>query len=114
MMTNANYVPESWPTVVPRIVADDPEALVAFVKHVFDAAGTFNDGRPSELRIGDSMLMISSPADRDRIPAFLYVYVPNTDLSYQRALSSGATSIEEPRELPYGDRRAMVRDRWGN
>jgi PhnB protein len=114
MMTNAKYVPESWPTVVPRIVADDPEALVAFVKHVFDAAGTFNDGRPSELRIGDSMLMISSPADRDRIPAFLYVYVPDTDLSYQRALSSGATSIEEPRDLPYGDRRAMVRDRWGN
>ena len=23
-------------------------------------------------------------------------------------------TLEAPREMPYGDRRAMVRDRWGN
>ena len=22
--------------------------------------------------------------------------------------------MEEPRNLPYGDRRAMIKDRWGN
>jgi len=108
------HVPEGWPSVVPRIVADDPETLVAFVKNVFDASGTFNEERPSELRIGDSMVMISGPEGRDPIPAFLYVYVPDIDLSYQRALASGATSLEEPLDLPYGDRRAMIRDRWGN
>jgi uncharacterized glyoxalase superfamily protein PhnB len=42
------------------------------------------------------------------------VYVPDTDLSYQRAIASGATIVEEPRDLPYGDRRAMIRDRRGN
>jgi PhnB protein len=108
------HVPADWPSVVPRIVADDPEPLVAFVKNVFDASGAFNEERPSELRIGDSMIMISGPEGRDSIPAFLYVYVPDTDLSYQRALASRATALEEPRDLPYGDRRAMVRDPWGN
>ena len=51
---------------------------------------------------------------RDVMPAFLYVYVENADLTYQRALAAGAQSLEEPRDLPYGDRRGMVKDRWGN
>ena len=34
--------------------------------------------------------------------------------AYQRALHAGATSLEEPLETPYGDRRAMVRDPFGN
>jgi hypothetical protein len=33
-------------------------------------------------RIGDSMIMISGPEGRDPNPAFLYVYVPDTNLSY--------------------------------
>ena len=32
----------------------------------------------------------------------------------ERALSAGAVSIEAPLDTPYGDRRAMVRDRFGN
>jgi uncharacterized glyoxalase superfamily protein PhnB len=60
------------------------------------------------------MLMVSASIDREPMPAFLYVYVEDTDSTYRRALESGATSIESPRDLPYGDRRAMVRDRWGN
>jgi len=64
--------------------------------------------------MGESMLMVSGSTERDQMPAFLYVYVEDTDFSYRRALESGATSIEDPRDLPYGDRRAMVRDAWGN
>ena len=30
------------------------------------------------------------------------------------AIDAGATVIEEPRDTPYGDRRAMVRDPFGN
>lgn len=111
---NGEHVPEGWPTVIPRIVVDEPEQLVAFVKDVFGAVGAFHDARPSELRIGSSMLMVSGAAGRGRARAFLYVYVPDTDRCYRCALDRGATSIEEPRDLPYGDRRAMVRDRWGN
>jgi len=33
---------------------------------------------------------------------------------YERALSAGAGSLEEPLDTPYGDRRAMVRDPFGN
>jgi uncharacterized glyoxalase superfamily protein PhnB len=51
---------------------------------------------------------------RAAIPAFLHVYVANADITYERAMAAGATSLEPPAEMPYGDRRAMVRDRWGN
>jgi uncharacterized glyoxalase superfamily protein PhnB len=40
--------------------------------------------------------------------------VDDADSAYQRALAAGATSLEEPRDTPYGDRRAIVRDPSGN
>ena len=46
--------------------------------------------------------------------AFLYVYVDDTDAAYRRAIDAGARSLEEPSDMPYGDRRCMVEDRWGN
>ncbi|HYD45797.1 MAG TPA: VOC family protein, partial [Phenylobacterium sp.] len=43
-----------------------------------------------------------------------YVYVPDTDATYQRALEAGARVIEPPSDMPYGDRRATLQDPWGN
>ncbi len=108
------YKPEGWHSITARISTHDPERLVAFIRHVFGAAGEYRSDRPSVLTIGDSMLMIGSAEVRDVMPAFLYVYVPETDATYQRAVHAGALSIEEPVDTPYGDRRAMVRDPWGN
>ena len=48
-------------------------------------------------------------------PAFLYVYVDDAEeTSTARATAAGATTIEAPLDTPYGDRRAMVRDPFGN
>ena len=113
-MPNATHIPAGWPPLIPRIAVDDPEALVAFIQHVFGALGSFHPERPSELRFGDSILMVGSTVDRQAMPAFLYVYVEDADSVFRSALDSGATSLEEPRDMPYGDRRAMVRDPWGN
>jgi PhnB protein len=67
------------------------------------------------MRIGDSILMISGgDGVREAMPACLYVYVANTDETFRRAISAGAETVEPPAEMPYGDRRAMVRDAWGN
>jgi PhnB protein len=107
--------PDGWHTVTPRIVVSDPQSLIKFLGTVFDATGDFRTGVPAEIRIGDSVVMISDGGGlRDAMPAFLYVYVENTDSTYERAMAAGATSLEEPAEMPYGDRRATVRDDWGN
>jgi uncharacterized glyoxalase superfamily protein PhnB len=60
------------------------------------------------------MLMISPVGERAAFPAFLYVYVDDADAAYDRAVGAGATTIEAPLDTPYGDRRAMVGDPFGN
>ena len=109
-----NFVPNGWQTVTPRIVAQDAKLLVEFLNRVFGATGEYQQARPSEVRIGDSMIMISDAGVRSPMTAFLYVYVSDTDSTYRRALAAGARSLEEPFDTPYGDRRCMVEDKWGN
>lgn len=100
--------------MTPRIVTTDLDGLVAFLRDVFGATGDVVAGRPAELRIGDSLVMVSAAGERDEFPAFLYVYVDDADTTFARAVEAGAVVIEEPLDTPYGDRRAMVRDPFGN
>jgi len=106
--------PDGWRSVTVRIFVDESRELVEFVKNVFGATGDYRSDRPTVVTIGDSMVMISDTAARKRTNAFLYVYVDDVDEVYRRALRAGATSLQEPSMTPYGDRRAMVEDRWGN
>lgn len=101
-------------SVTPRIVVDDVAAQVRFFRVVFAASGDVEPGRPAEVRIGDSVVMISSTDEREPFPAFLYIYVDDADEAFQRAIEAGAAVIEEPLDTSYGDRRAMVRDPFGN
>jgi uncharacterized glyoxalase superfamily protein PhnB len=103
-----------FPEVTPRIVTDDAPGVIAFLRTVFDAQGEEHPGRPAEMRIGGSVIMVTPAGERERFPAFLYVYVDDADVAYRHAIAAGATSVEEPIDTPYGDRRAMVRDRFGN
>jgi len=107
-------IPEGWHSITPRLVVRDPSRLVDFLKQAFGASGDLRTDMPSVIRIGDSLVMISSVGPRDAMPAFLYLYVDDIDATYQRALKAGGVSLEEPQDLPYGDRRGMVEDPCGN
>ncbi len=96
------------------MVVSDLTGAVDFLRAVFGATGDVHPGRPAEIRIGNSLVMVSTAGDRELFPAFLYVYVDDAEEAYRRALADGATSLEEPLDTPYGDRRAMVRDPFGN
>jgi PhnB protein len=107
-------LPNGWHSLTPRIVTDDVGGLVEFLRRAFGATGEVHADRPAVMQIGDSMIMVSGVGPRVAMPAFLYVYLDDADAAYQRALEAGARSLEEPINTPYGDRRAMVGDRWGN
>ena len=109
-----DFKPAGWPTVTPRLLANDVPKFVQFLKDAFEATGDVKPDMPTQIRIGESLLMVSGTDVREPMTAFLYVYVNDTDKTYSRAVSAGAESIEEPRDTPYGDRRAMVRDLAGN
>jgi uncharacterized glyoxalase superfamily protein PhnB len=46
--------------------------------------------------------------------SMFYLYVPNCDAVYHRALAAGAKSVMEPTDHPYGDRSGAVQDAFGN
>ncbi len=110
----ANSIPQGWHSVTPRLVVRDPAALVRFLKDAFGAAGDVLHDAPSKIRIGDSIVMVSAVGPRDPMPAFLHLYVDDADETYCRAMKGGAISLEEPADMPYGDRRAMIEDPFGN
>jgi uncharacterized glyoxalase superfamily protein PhnB len=101
-------------TVTPRVFVADVESALAFLRTVFAATATIDAERPTDVHIGDSIILVSSTREREAFPAFLYIYVDDVDSTYHRALEAGAMSIEPPRPTPYGDRRAMFRDGFGN
>jgi uncharacterized glyoxalase superfamily protein PhnB len=105
--------PHGWHSLTPRIVVNDVAGMVDFLRTAFHATGEASTDRPAIMRIGDSLVMISAVGPRAASPAFLYLYVEDADSTYHRALAAGARSLEELADTPYGDRRAMVEDRWG-
>jgi len=110
----AQSVPEGWHSITPRLVVHDPAGLVAFLKEAFGASGDYTTEAPSVITIGDSIVMVSGAGPRAPRLAFLHLYVDDADATYRRALKASAVSLEEPADMPYGDRRAMVKDPYGN
>src|SRR3954451_24072894 len=73
-------------SVTLRLVVDNVPEQVQFLREVFAASRDIQPGRPAEVRIGDSVIMISSAAEREPFPAFLYVYVDDADEVFRRAV----------------------------
>jgi len=116
-----SHVPSNWSTVTPYLAVDGAEEMITFLQDVFGASvtekipGEGGKIMHSELKIGNSMVMLADACDRaPATKVALYVYVPSVDETYQKALSAGATSESEPKDQFYGDRSAGVIDKWDN
>jgi PhnB protein len=114
-------IPEGFPRVTPYLVVDGAAECLDFIRDVFGAEERLRlDGRNgtvghAETAIGDSVLMVADGSEENATqPAMLHVYVEDCDATFERALAAGATALREPVDEFYGDRRADVRDRFGN
>lgn len=69
-----------------------------------------------EARIGDSVIVLETgdPPHPKATAGSIYVYVPDVDAAYRRALSRGAVPVAAPVDKPYQERQAGVRDSFGN
>ena len=108
---------EGMRAVTPYLHHRNPLGLIDFLKQAFGAQelGVYKspEGRlmHAALRIGSAILEMG---ETDPMPASFYVYVPNADDVYERALAAGAKSVIPPVDQPYGDRMGVVEDGWGN
>ncbi len=117
-----NPVPKGFQTVTPYLTVSDARAQIEFLKQAFGATTTEtlhqdSDGsiRHAELKIGNSMIMLGQARDQWKPrPAGFYLYVPDCDGTYKRAMQAGAKSLMEPADQFYGDRNAGVEDAAGN
>jgi PhnB protein len=114
-------IPDGYHTVTPYLVVADAEKVLDFTIKAFGAKETVRMPGPggkvahAEVKIGDSIVMMGSPAPgRHLMPAQIYLYVEDTDGTYKKAVAAGAKSVEEPNDAFYGDRRAAVEDSQGN
>jgi uncharacterized glyoxalase superfamily protein PhnB len=122
MPATVKPIPDGFHTVTPYLIVEGAEKLIAFVKEAFGAQPTHPPTKRPDgslmhatLKIGDSMLMLSDASQHAKAsPVMLYLYVPNVDAAYQRALKAGATSVMEPADQFYGDRSAGVKDSFDN
>jgi len=109
------------PSVQPFLHLYEAHKMIAFALAVF-AAETLDVAWSPEgtiqhatLRIGDATFeLVEASPEYPPMPACLHIYVPDTDIAYAHALQANAASIEKPRNEPYGDRAASVKDPWGN
>jgi uncharacterized glyoxalase superfamily protein PhnB len=114
-------IPDGYHTITPYLVVPGAASVIEFLQRAFGATEKHRMTEPggrimhAELLIGDSPLMLGEPPpDRPVITGMLYLYVPDVDATYQRALAAGAKTIREPHDEFYGDRTAAVKDHVGN
>jgi PhnB protein len=112
---------EGFHTITPYLVAEHPDPLIEFVKKAFGGKETLRGtgsagGTHSEVRIGDSTLMIGGggTSGAKSRPIGLHFYVPDMDTVYKRAVDAGGKSLQTPTDQSYGDREAGVQDSAGN
>ena len=94
--------------------------LIDFMTRAFGASEMMRadgpDGlvRHAVIRIGDSVIATGDARDETLFPPQLYLYVPDVDAWYDRAVRAGAQPTYPPTDQAYGDRGAGVTDEWGN
>ncbi len=109
--------PDGYHTITPFFTVKDADRFIDFIGAAFGAETTemmrTPDGRigHAEARIGDSPIMI---ADGATMPSAMYLYLPDVNAVYAKALRAGAASEQEPQDQFWGDRQAAVKDAWGN
>lgn len=112
-------VPEGHNTVMPYLMMEDARGFIEFIKNVFDARMTHQGERDGivghcEAQIGGSTIMFSQCRDEWKpATANLFVYVPDADAAYKKAIAAGGATVMEMADQEYG-RSGGVTDPYGN
>jgi PhnB protein len=112
-------VPEHLHTVTPRLVVSDGAAAIEFYARAFGAeeiydrfTGPGGEVIHTELRIGDSVVMITQDAEGGG--SILATYWPDVDGAWQRAVDAGAEVVYPLADQFYGERGGRLRDPYGH
>ena len=127
-----NPVPERYHSVNPRLVLRDGAAAIEFYREAFGAeelgerfTGPGGELIHAEVRIGDSVVMISDDAGDDAparspesvggvVTAIMSTHWMDVDTAWARAVAAGAEVVYPLADQFYGDRGGRLRDPFGH
>jgi PhnB protein len=128
----AKPIPEGYRTVTPYITVKGAAQAIDFYKRAFGAKEGERMTDPggqrvmhAEIKIGDSPVMLSdeceemgpgprSPQTLGGTTASIFLYVPDVDTAFKRAVDAGAKAIMAPADMFWGDRFAKLADPFGH
>jgi PhnB protein len=128
-MAKPKPIPDGYHTLTPSLVVRDGARAIDFYKRAFGATERFRmptpDGRiaHAELKIGDSMLMLTDefPGANSRAPESvggttvnLFVYTEDVDSLFNRAVEAGAKAEMPVTNMFWGDRFGKLMDPFGH
>jgi PhnB protein len=118
-MQHVNF-PSDYQQVMPYLIVNNAAAFMQFLYDVFDAEEKMKHMRDeniiahAEVRIGTSVIMLGDAIEGwPPVTGSFFIYVPNADATYEKALANGATSIQAVSHQPYG-RSGGILDPYGN
>lgn len=116
-----DYLPPDIQHLVPYLWLQGVPEFLDFAKSILgaeivqEAKGEDGAAFFAMVKINDTIFYVQEAESAARtMTTSLYIYVPDTDAAYSKALAAGTTSLSEPADQPFGDRNACVQDEWGN
>ena len=124
-------VPAHLHTVTPRLVVRDAARAIDYYRAAFAAeevgdrfTGPSGEVIHAEMRIGDSVIMLSDQTDDDApakspqsvgdvVTAIMATYWDDVGAAWQRAVTAGAEVLYPLADQFYGDRAGRLRDPFG-
>lgn len=125
----AKAIPEGFHTITPAIVVRNADQAIEFYKKAFGAKelsrmlGPDKKVAHAELKIGDSILMLSdefpgapceSPQKLGGTTATLHLYVQDVDSAFKQAITAGGKENMPVQDMFWGDRYGRVLDPFGH
>jgi uncharacterized glyoxalase superfamily protein PhnB len=120
---SVNPIPEGFRTITPHLSIDGAAKAIEFYKKAFGAEEIERAPDPSgqkiwhaALRIGDSMIFVNDvfpDMGGSASKSSLWLYVPDVDAWFKRAVDAGGDGASPPSDMFWGDRTAQIVDPFG-
>jgi PhnB protein len=127
MAAKVKAIPAGYHSVTPYLVVRDAARAIEYYKQAFGANEVFRMNTPdgkiahAEIKIGDSMIMLSDEMGSSRSPqtlggsaAGIFLYVEDVDSVFNQAVGAGAKADMPPTNMFWGDRFGRLTDPFGH
>jgi PhnB protein len=128
-MTSVKPIPDCMHTLTPGLTIKGCAEAIEFYKKALGAEERMRMLQPggtavwhAELKIGDSIVFVNdefpgmgalAPSAAQPSPVHMWLYVPDCDAAFQRAVAAGGQVKMPPTDMFWGDRTGTILDPFG-